>query len=322
MQISKLNPLRPKFAVVLLLALLLQGEANTAVASQTTSHNAQPDTGAITISHLRNRSYGGDGIVVERTLVVTAAFTRTLISYTSDGLKQYGFMNMPKGAGPFPVVLVLHGYVNPRAYRTPITYTARDADALARAGFLVIHPDYRGHGRSADGPNLFRTGYAIDVLNLIAQVKQLPQAKAGVGIWGHSMGGGIAQRVLVVNRTDVRAAVLYGAMNADEALNVDRIKNVFRPGSVLPEEDVPKAEWSKISPVNYLADITAAVQIHHGTNDRDVPVAWSDDLAQRLDELGKDVDYFKYDKQPHILQGASYTQFVNRVVAFYRARLK
>ena len=296
-----------------------QTPAPTALPSIKTS---APDVAAeLHIDALRARSYGGDGIRIERVLAVTPAFTRTLISYTSDGLKQFGFINTPKGEGPFPVILVLHGHVNTRAYRT-VTYTARDADALARNGFLVVHPDYRGHGQSEDGPNLFHTGYAIDVLNLIQQVKQLPQAKAGaLGIWGHSMGGGIAQRVLTVNTQDIKAAVLYGSMNADEVLNMDRIKNFWNRGSRQPEEDVPAAEWALISPVNYLGDVTAAIQIHHGGSDRDVPPAWSDTLAEQLEGLGKDVDYFTYPGQPHSLQGRSYTTFINRIVAFYRAKL-
>ncbi len=110
---------------------------------------AQPvDYRSLTIPSLRQRAYGQGEFKVQATLQVTRAFTRTLVSFASDGLTVYGFMNTPRGQGPFPVVLVLHGYVNPRTYRTPFGYTQRYADALAEAGFLVVHPDYRGHGRS------------------------------------------------------------------------------------------------------------------------------------------------------------------------------
>ena len=311
------------FAAALILASMWVAWPGVAQTPTPVAPSVTPDVaGDLHIEALRARSYGGDGIRVERVLAVTPAFTRTLISYTSDGLKQYGFMNTPKGAGPFPTILVLHGHVNTQTYRT-VTYTARDADALARAGFLVVHPDYRGHGQSEDGPNLFRTGYAIDVLNLIQQVKQLPQVKAdALGIWGHSMGGGIAQRVLVVNRKDIKAAVLYGAMNADEVRNIDRIKHFWGRGNHQPEDDVPAAEWALISPVNYLGDVTAAIQIHHGGSDRDVLVEWSDELDARLKTLGKDVEYFIYPGQPHSLQGRSYTTFINRIVAFYKDKLK
>ena len=288
--------------------------------------HAQPaDYQALTIPGLRQRAYGQGEFKVEGTLQVTRSFTRTLISFASDGLTVYGFMNTPKGQGPFPVVLVLHGYVNPRTYRTPFAYTQRYADALAQAGFLVIHPDYRGHGRSegqAEGSaNLFRTGYAIDVLNLIAHVRRLPVARPeAVGLFGHSMGGGIALRVAAVN-PDVKAIVLYGSMSADERLNVARIKNVFRRVSYLPEDDVPADWWDAIAPITYLRDLRAAVEIHHGQRDPQVPVAWSRDLQARLVAFGKDATLFEYPAAGHSLRGRDYALMMGRVVRFFRSRL-
>ncbi len=230
-------------------------------------------------------------------------------------------MNTPKGAGPFPVVLVLHGYVNPRTYRTPTTYTQRYADALARAGFLVIHPDYRGHGRSegdAEGvTNLFRTGYAIDVLNLVAYARRLPNAMPdAIGLFGHSMGGGIALRVATVS-PDVKAIVLYGSMSSDERLNVDRIKNVFRRVPRMPEDDVPLELWDAISPGAYLSDLRAAVQIHHGERDLQVTVAWSREVSARLSALGKEVVLYEYPTAGHSLYGRDYAAMMERVVHFF-----
>jgi dipeptidyl aminopeptidase/acylaminoacyl peptidase len=234
--------------ISLLLVSLLGVSASPAHAQQPVATRPYEE---LFVESLRARAYGGGEFNVERDLQATNAFTRSLINFTSDDLKVFGFMNTPRGSGPFPVVLVLHGYVNPRTYRTPFTYTQRYADALARAGFLVIHPDYRGHGRSEGSQeegNLFRTGYAIDVLNLIEHVKRLPNARPGaIGLFGHSMGGGISIRVLTVN-PDVKAAVLYGSMSGDERLNVDRIKNVFSGASTMPEDDVPLGK-----PVEYFS---------------------------------------------------------------------
>jgi dienelactone hydrolase len=277
------------------------------------------------IDSLRERSYGQGEFRVEQTLQAAGAFTRTLISFDSDGLTQYGFMNTPKGEGPFPVVLVLHGYVNPAAYRTPTAYTQRYADALARAGFLVIHPDYRGHGRSEgdeEQGNLFRIGYAIDVLNLIEYAKRLPNAKPdAIGLFGHSMGGGIAIRVAAVN-PDVKAVVLYGSMSGDEHANIDQIKNVFRGGaSYMPEDDVPLELWDRISPINYLDDVQAAIQIHHGARDNQVPPAWSADLNERFTQLGKSVEYFSYPGAGHSLQGRNLNTMMARVVRVFQEKL-
>jgi dipeptidyl aminopeptidase/acylaminoacyl peptidase len=313
--------------VVLLALAVLIGVPTTSNAAHLPA--AQPETQPaedLFITSLREKEYGSGTFNVDTTLQVTNAFTRTLIRFESDGYTVYGFMNTPKGAGPFPIVLVLHGYVNPRSYRTPYGYTQRYADYLARQGFLVIHPDYRGHGRSegvTEGPgNLFRIGYATDVLNLIEFVKRMPNANPGaIGLLGHSMGGGIALRVMTVSK-DVKAAVLYGSMNADEKLNTYQIKNVFRGVSYLPEDDVPIELWDKISPVTYLGDITAAVEIHHGERDPQVPVGWGRDLRDTLTTLGKPVSYFEYPRAGHSLQGRDYTTMMARVTAFYRENLR
>lgn len=222
-------------------------------------------------------------------------------------------------------MLVLHGYVNPRAYRTPYTYTQRYADMLARAGFLVIHPDYRGHGRSEgdeEQGNLFRTGYAIDVLNLIAYAKRLPNVNPNaIGLFGHSMGGGISTRVLAVS-DDVQAVVLYGSMSADEQANTKQISEVFRGGARIPEQDVPLSEYAAISPINYLGNITAAIALHHGARDPQVPVAWSRDLNAKLQALGKDVALYEYPRAGHSLQGRDLTTMMERVVTFFRDKLR
>jgi uncharacterized protein len=300
----------------ILVAGLLLAALNTPAQAQ-----VAPDTRSITIEALRARSYGAGGLRIERKLAETAAFTRSLISFDSDGLRQYGFINVPKGDGPFPVVFVLHGYVTPSRYSTPLGYTTRYADALARAGFLVVHPDYRGHGRSAGSEsqdNLFRTGYAIDVLNLIAHVKRLPGVDAGrIGLFGHSMGGGISLRVMAVSK-DIKSAVLYGSMNADEVKNGDQIRNVFRRVQRIAEDDVPRERFAAISPVTYLADIGAAINIQHGERDAQVPVQWSRDLAAQLESLGKDVELSTYPRQGHSLQGQALTTMLARVTAFFR----
>lgn len=310
-----------KLTHVLSICLVVIAAMGVAPARAQTPSPYQP----LYIESLRNREYGLGEMKVEQTLQVTNAFTRTLVSFDSDGLKVYGFMNTPKGAGPFPVVLVLHGYVNPRAYRTPYTYTQRYADTLARAGFLVIHPDYRGHGRSEgdeEQDNLFRTGYAIDVLNLIEYAKRLPNVNPNaIGLFGHSMGGGISTRVLAVSN-DVKASVLYGAMSADEQANTKQISEVFRGGSRIPEQNVPLSEYAPISPIHYLNDFKAAIEIHHGARDTQVPVAWSRDLNEKLLALGKDVVLYEYPRAGHSLQGRDLTTMMDRVIAFYRDTLK
>lgn len=301
----------------------------TPTASPTPTPSPTPDPYAgLTIADLTARRYGGGEVVALETLAVTSAFTRTLIAYESDGLRIVGFVNTPIGAGPFPVVIVLHGYVDPARYRT-LTYTTPYADALARQGYLVVHPNLRNFPPSDTGPDPFRVGLAVDVLNLIALIKAqagrpglFAQADADrIGLWGHSMGGGVALRVLVVS-PDVRAAVLYGSMSADERRNYEKIVIWSGRQRGLWELSVPQADLARIAPIGFLDRITAAVSIHHGEADETVPLAWSLDLCERLQALGKTVECFTYPGQPHTFVGEGNRLFIERTLAFFARMLR
>jgi len=292
-----------------------------ATATATPSSTPDPFAG-LTIDDLRARTYGAGALSVERTLAVTDAFTRTLVSYPSDDLTVYAFVNQPTAPGPHPVVLVLHGYVNPARYET-LAYTTRYADALARAGYLVLHPNYRNHRPSESGDNRFRVGYAVDVLNLVGIVRrtagQGPLATADpdkIGLFGHSMGGAIAIRAVTID-PQIDAAVLYGSSNADDRLNYER----WGGDNGVPELETPDVDLHRISPVHHLARIEAALSVHHGDRDADVPLAWSEDLCARLEAVGRPADCFTYPGQGHIFWGEGDALFMERVTAFFDAAL-
>ncbi|MGH2619739.1 MAG: alpha/beta hydrolase family protein [Anaerolineales bacterium] len=279
----------------------------------------------LTIEDLIRQTYGEGRIEFESEQRVSSRFSRYLFHYPSDHLTVHGFLNLPTGQGPFPVVLVLHGYVDPAEYET-LSYTTSYADALAAEGFLVLHPNYRNYPPSDSGPSLFRVGYAVDVLNLIALV----HSQAGepgplqaadptdIGLFGHSMGGGIALRVLTVG-SPVEAAVLYGSMNADEHLNFEKIYEWSDGTRGLEELNVPLADLARISPSNYLDRIQVPVSIHHGGADELVPPEWSDELCLRLSTMGKTVECYTYPAEPHTFIGFGGIELIERAVAFFRA---
>lgn len=295
----------------------------------TPTPSPSPDPYAeLIINFLRDREYGGGELVVIETLAENSRFIRYLVRYPSDGLDIYGFLNVPVGEGPFPVVIALHGYIEPNVYTT-LDYTTGYTDELTRHGFLVIHPNLRGYPPSDDGFNLFRIGMAIDVLNLIAIVKDRagkpgPLEKADrerLGLWGHSMGGGIAIRVITVS-PEVDAALLYGAMSGDERKNYARIFNYFSEGERGQEElGVPDEAVMHISPINFLENINGALSIHHGIADTEVPVEWSIDLCERLKILNKPVECHYYPDQPHTFIGEGELQFNYRMVDFFNRTL-
>ena len=280
------------------------------------------------VDYLRLRAYGGGQIEFLEVMQQNLYFTRYLMRYPSDGLNIYGFADVPNDEGPHPVIIALHGYIDPAIYYT-LDYTTHYADAISSAGYIVLHPNLRGYAPSDNGENLFRVGMAIDVLNLIALV----QAQTGgpdplrtgmpdrIGMWGHSMGGGITTRVLTVT-DDVRAAVLYGAMSGDERKNYEAILGWSGQTRGLEELNVPTENLNRISPMYFFQNISAAVSIHHGTADATVPLDWSVLTCDQLTSLGKSVECIYYQDMPHTFYGAGDEEFIQNTVQFFNQHLQ
>jgi dienelactone hydrolase len=199
-----------------------------------------------TIDGLRQHDYQSGKIHIRSTLDETDKYTTFLIDYPSDGLTITGVMNIPAGDGNFPVIIMNHGFFARSVYSSG-DGTDRSSAFLAEHGYVTIAPDYRSWGKSDVGNSFFYSGLVIDVINLLHAIPSLPQADpTRVGMWGHSMGGGVTMKVLTViggqtapNRRDehplapglgadiratidVKAAVLYSTVSADTVDIINR----------------------------------------------------------------------------------------------------
>lgn len=273
-----------------------------------------------TIDALSKRNYGGGVLQIEGTIANGNSFSRYIFKYRSEGLDLYGFMNVPAGEGPFPVIVLLHGYIDPAQF-SMLAYSTRYADALAEAGYVVLHPNLRGYGASEAGYNPVGIGDTIDTLNLLELIRDQagvagPLAKADgerIGIWGHSMGGGIVLRVLEID-DQIDAAVLYASISADEKENLDHFELDGRGNFKLQTTD---QVLQTLSPSTYLDRINTPLSIHHGEADIVVPLDWSRKLCTNLGTLQKEAYCYFYEEQPHTFQNSGDTLFIQRTIDFF-----
>ena len=260
------------------------------------------------------RSYQGGQVSIHGTFGGTAEYTAYLIFYESEGLRISGMMNVPTGQGHFPVVILCHGYIHPDKYATG-NDTWREAEYLAKNGYLTIAPDYRSHAASDNGASFYHIGYAQDILNLIASLDTVEKADTRrVGLWGHSMGGAVALKTAVVSR-DVDAVAVFGSVSADERINyIYGMGN----GSVgwFGSPDTNGTGYKLISPIYYL-ERSPPLSIHHGTGDSMVPYTWSEDLYKAAQRQGATAELHLYPGAEHTFVGADWDLAMERTLAFY-----
>lgn len=264
----------------------------------------------LSIETMRNRTYNGSLITFEETLAPGSNYNQYVVSYLSDGLKIYALMTIPQDprpAGGYPVVIFNHGYIPPDQYRTTERYVAY-VDAFASSGYIVFKSDYRGHGSSEGNPVSAYTepGYTEDVLNAVATMRMYPDANPNqIAMWGHSMGGYITLRAMVIDPT-IRAGVIWaGVIGSYPELMESWFSR--RPNSwrerIIEEYGTPEQNptfWNAISANSYLDSLNGRpIQLHHGTNDSDVPYIYSIQVDEQLRAAGQISELLIYPNDDH-----------------------
>lgn len=304
-----------------------------------TNENLNP----LSIAAMRARNYSGSDIVIEETLSPGSNYNQYIASYKSDGLKIYGLLTIPQDEKPktgWPVIIFNHGYIPPEQYRTTERYVAY-VDGFARNGYIVFKPDYRGNGQSEGQPEgaYYSPAYATDALNALSSIKRYKDADPNrIGMWGHSMGGNITLRDLVVDPKDIKAAVIWGGVVGsyeDLIYNWQRrvpyqpspselsLRNRSRSQLITKYGDPRQnpAFWNTIDPTYFLSDISAKIQLDVGGSDEEVPVAFSEGLYSKLKALSKTVEYYTYQGSDHnISQG--FNLAMQRSIDFFNKYLK
>jgi dipeptidyl aminopeptidase/acylaminoacyl peptidase len=274
------------------------------------------------------RRFTGGRVRILREAGSTSAYRRWEIGYPSGRLTVTGVLLRPRGAGPFPGVVLAHGHIEPSVYVTG-QGLRREQDRLAREGYVVLHTDYRGHAGSTprQGEDDTRLGYTADTINAVLALRRLPYVDPDrTALLGRSMGGGVVLDALVAKPGLVRAAVLFASVSSDFLDNFERWTVRERPAAArrfYARFGTPRSRpgfYAALSPRTYFDRITEPVLLHHGTSDDSCPIAWSRTTHRLLTRAGVDSRLRVYDGEEHAF-GPQWDLAMRRTVAFLDRRL-
>lgn len=330
-----------RLSLVVIASLLISGCSGTTESASSPAPSNEPSASVesaspqetfdpVSLPALMQTEITGTDLVVGEAIGSTAKYTRHPVTYKANEFTISGIMNIPKGDGPFPTLVLGHGYIDPAIY-TSGRGLKREQDYLANQGYIVLHTDYRNHAGSDDDPDNainLRLGYTIDVIAAARALRAsgLPQVDTEkIGYLGRSMGGGIGYNVAAVAPNEFDAIILYAPVSAKYVDNFNRwgrdnpdVGNPIIEKYGSPEE-TPKF-WAGMSAENYFDKIDDPIMIHHGSADDTCQLAWSERATNQMKALDKDVTLHVYDGEQHAF-GPQWELSMQRSVEFFKQNL-
>ncbi|MFN8195359.1 MAG: prolyl oligopeptidase family serine peptidase [Nocardioidaceae bacterium] len=266
------------------------------------------------------------GAVRER----TTDYTSYDASYRSGRLRITGVIDVPTGTGPFPAVVLAHGYIDPAFYVSGQGMT-RERGYLAASGFVAFHVDYRNHAASDVDPaaaRQMRLGYSVDVLNAATALRATTRVAVDDGriaLMGRSMGGGVVFKALEMAPGLVRAAAVWAPVSSLEAQNFDRwirgdpsrsaLDRYVERTHGLPGQPGSARFWRQVSARPFFGRITEPLLVVQGGSDDTCPPRWARASFAALTRAGVAARLAWYPDEEHAF-GPRFDAAMARTVRF------
>lgn len=312
-----------------------------------------------TFNNLRNLQLTPTPIVLHEVIDSTTTHTSYLASWmvpnleTGERQKVSAQINIPQGEGPFPVIIMLRGYVEKEQYETGVG-TRNAAGAFASNGYITIAPDFLGYGKSdAESSDMLiaRFSRPLTVLQLLTNLNRLtleldatgtPLTTKNesidnttssslfqtdrLGIWAHSNGGQIALSLLEITSKNI-PTTLWAPVSKPFPFSVLYFSDELIDNGAYLRQQIAHFEYelknkaSDYSVLNEPARILAPIQIHQGGEDDAVPLTWSEDLLETLKDATVEAELFSYPEADHNMI-PNWNTAIQRDLQFFRKHLQ
>lgn len=345
-------------------SLVVSSEKNIQLISPLSSLGVEekPDNPyyAYRFDQLRALQLSPQPITIHELMGSEPSFSSYLVSWEvpdlTTGTKQKvtGQMNIPTGNGPFPVIIMLRGYVEREQYQTGVG-TKNGAAMFARNGYITIAPDFLGYGGSDPEPSdmfLARFGRPVTVLQLLANINALQitldaqgstEAREDltlsseevsrtlfqtdrVGMWAHSNGGQIGLSVLQITSRTL-PTTLWAPVSESFPYNMLYYSNDLSDKGKYQRAQLSHFEFElgndvqQFSVLSEPQKILAPIQVHQGAKDDAVPLSWSQKLVDTLKDATVSAELFTYPAADHNLQ-PDWNLVIQRDLQFFARHLK
>lgn len=245
-----------------------------------------------------------------------------------DGRMIPAYYYPARRSGKAPVIITIHG--GPEGQYRP-SFSPLVQFWITELGCAVIGPNVRGstgYGKTyvALDNGFKREDSVRDIGALLDWIGRQPELDASrVAVTGGSYGGYMVLASLVMHGDRIRAGVdIVGISNFISFLETtSAYRQDLRRVEYGDERDsAMRAHLEKISPLNHAEKIKSALLVAHGKNDPRVPVGEAEQIARRVNDMGKPVWVVLADNEGHGFAKKENRDYLNAVTTlFYRRHL-
>lgn len=267
---------------------------------------------------------------------------KNVVYDTIDKQPLYLDISVPKGGGPHPCIVLLHGGAWVSGSRKDLSIGAKEKDGrvgpslieeVAARGYVVASVGYRLAPKHPFPAQIQDARAAVRFLRARANAYGIDRDKFAAA--GFSAGGHLALLLGLADKVDgwdaggnrdhgsrVQCVVDFFGPTDLSLYNTEAIQDAYLVPVFGKAAKTDKAVFQKASPVTYVSGAAPPVLMFHGTFDVVVPVIHSELLHKKLRDAGATSELVTVFAEGHGWNGRAFAKSVDRALAFLDTHLK